>query len=104
MTFARLRRILRAFRWPTALVLGLNACACEGCVPSGAPPVVLADGGDACVAACGRRAASSCLEARFAPTCVDTCHRAATMGLYDPVCVATAGDMSSCKGGPRGCR
>lgn len=73
-----LRQVVRALRWPYALVLALAACASTHSAPS--------DGAarETCAAACARRQAAGCLEPRLAAACVATCEHARHAGVYAP--------------------
>lgn len=75
----------------------LVALALAGC---NLPPPDAPDARPACARACARREELACIEPRFVPTCVATCERAASAGLFNPACAAAAttrGEMQACR-------
>jgi hypothetical protein len=71
-------------------VWGCALAALLGCSPQPRPPPT----GDACEAACERRAELGCLEPQLAATCIPVCEKSAARGLFKPMCAALAEDVT----------
>lgn len=73
----------------------VGTCALIACLSAACNPATAPIAGDACEAACQRRAELGCLEAALATQCVPVCQRATTRGLFDPACAARAEDIEA---------
>lgn len=84
-------RVIRAAKWPFAIIISLIACS-PMTLPPGGP-------GDPCEIACSRRKSLGCLESALALNCIPVCKHAVDAGIFDSECVvqaSTVEEMRAC--------